>query len=75
MDIEGWELKALAGCISQIRNNSPKLTIAVYHNSIDFIKIPEFILSINKNYKIFLRHYTEGWSESVMYFLPKNNFL
>jgi FkbM family methyltransferase len=71
MDIEGWELKALDGCRNHIINNKPKLAIAVYHNSEDFYKIPNYILSLNPDYEIYLRHYTEGWSETVMYFIPK----
>ena len=71
MDIEGWELKALEGSRNHIINDNPKLAIAVYHNSKDFYEIPNFILSINPHYDLYLRHYTEGWSETVMYFVPK----
>jgi FkbM family methyltransferase len=72
MDIEGWELNALKGGINHLLNDHPKLAIAVYHKAADFINIPDFILSINSRYDIYLRHYTSGWSESVMYFKPKN---
>lgn len=71
MDIEGWELKALKGCKNHIINDHPKLAIAIYHKAKDFYEIPNFILSLNPNYNIFIRHYTEGWSETVMFFLPK----
>lgn len=71
MDIEGWELNALRGCKNHIKRSTPKMAIAVYHNSTDFIEIPKLILSYNSNYKIYLRHYTEGWSESVMFFMPR----
>jgi FkbM family methyltransferase len=71
MDLEGWELKALNGSRSHIERNHPKLAIAVYHSASDFWKIPEFVLGICKDYQIYLRHYTEGWSESVMYFIPE----
>lgn len=70
MDIEGWELNALKGSVNHIVNNKPKLAITVYHNAKDFIEIPDFILSLNNNYKLYLRHYTSGWSETVMYFVP-----
>jgi FkbM family methyltransferase len=68
MDLEGWEMNALCGSELTIRKNKPKLAIAVYHSAKDFREIPKFILSLNPNYKIFLRHYTQGWSETVMYF-------
>jgi hypothetical protein len=72
MDIEGWELNAIKGSKNHILNDSPKLAIAVYHRASDFITIPDLILSINSNYELYLRHYTSGWSESVMYFKPKS---
>lgn len=30
------------------------------------------VLSIRDDYKIYVRHYTEGLGESVMYFIPKS---
>lgn len=69
MDLEGWEMNALRGAEATIRNNKPKLAIAVYHAAKDFREIPQYLLSINPEYKIYLRHYTQGWSETVMYFL------
>lgn len=69
MDLEGWEMNALRGAELTIKKNKPKLAIAVYHSAKDFREIPQYILSINPDYKIFLRHYTQGWSETVMFFL------
>lgn len=71
MDLEGWELKALEGSKQHILNDHPKLAISVYHSASDFWRIPEFITSIRHDYDIYLRHYTEGWSETVMFFVPK----
>lgn len=51
-------------------NNHPKIAISVYHKSSDFRKIPEQILSIRSDYKIYLRHYTESIYETVMFFIP-----
>lgn len=70
MDLEGWEMKALSGARRHINSDHPKMAIAVYHHPSDFWRIPEFIFSIRKDYKIYLRHYTEGWTETVMYFIP-----
>jgi FkbM family methyltransferase len=69
MDLEGWEIKALYGAEQTIKNNKPKLAIAVYHAAKDFREIPQYLLKLNPNYKIYLRHYTQGWSETVMYFI------
>jgi FkbM family methyltransferase len=73
MDIEGWELNALRGSLNHLLNDHPKLAIAVYHRAVDFISIPDFILSVNNDYDLYLRHYTSGWSESVMFFKPKKS--
>lgn len=70
MDLEGWELNALKGSKKHIINDHPKLAIAVYHKAQDFFEIPKYILSLNNQYHILLRHYTQGWSETIMYFLP-----
>ncbi len=71
MDLEGWEMKALAGCEQHIKNDKPKLAVAVYHGASDFREIPRYVLSLNQKYKIYLRHYTQGWSETVMFFIQK----
>lgn len=68
MDLEGWELKALKGSESIISKHKPKLAIAVYHSAKDFRCIPQYLLRLNPDYKIYLRHYTQGWSETVMFF-------
>lgn len=68
LDIEGWEINALRGAENIIRRNKPKIAVAVYHAAKDFWDIPNYILSISPSYKVKIRHYTEGWSETVMYF-------
>jgi len=70
MDIEGYEQKAINGAKTLIQKYHPKLAISVYHQKNDFWKIPEQILSIRNDYDIYLRHYTEGISETIMFFIP-----
>lgn len=70
MDLEGWELKALIGAGKHIQQDYPKLAIAVYHTPSDFWRILDYVKKIRSDYRIYLRHYTEGWSETVMYFVP-----
>lgn len=69
MDLEGWELTALAGCERHIRADRPKLAIAVYHRASDFRTVWRYARSIHPDYKVYLRHYTQGWSETVMFFV------
>ena len=71
MDLEGFEMVALAGAKNIIKNNNTTLAVAVYHKISDIFEIPEYILSLNSNYRLYLRHYTEAWTETVMYFVPK----
>jgi FkbM family methyltransferase len=71
MDIEGAEPQAIAGAKETIAKYHPKLAISVYHRKDDFWAIPQQILSIRDDYSIYLRHYTEGISETIMFFIPK----
>lgn len=70
MDIEGLEYEAIEGSKEIIETHHPKLAIAVYHKASDLWKIPELVLSIRSDYKLYIRHYTEGISETIMYFIP-----
>lgn len=71
MDIEGAEIPAIRGAANLIKKFKPKLAISVYHRKHDIFEIPELILSIDADYKLFLRHYTEGVDETVMFFVPR----
>jgi FkbM family methyltransferase len=73
MDLEGWEINALEGAKRHIIMDHPKMAIAVYHNPSDIWRIFEFINNIRSDYHVFLRHYTESWTETVMFFMPKKN--
>jgi len=69
IDVEGAELDTLLGARKLITDFKPKLAVCVYHNQKHFWEIPKLILSINPEYSVFLRHYTEGLFETVMYFV------
>ncbi len=69
MDIEGAEYNALMGAKNHITKYNPVLAVCIYHNQADFIVIPKLVLSLNKKYKVYLRHYTQGVFETVMYFV------
>jgi hypothetical protein len=71
MDLEGWEMRALAGAAQHIRADHPTLAISVYHHPADFWKVHQFVTGLRSDYAIYLRHYSEGWSETVMYFIPR----
>ena len=73
MDIEGAEQDAIQGASQTIQKHTPILAICIYHKAEDWYKIPQKILSINPDYKIYLRHYMEGIFETVMYFIPNKS--
>jgi FkbM family methyltransferase len=68
MDLEGWELPALRGSQRHIQQDVPKLAIAAYHSSSDLRLIHDYVSSFDHDYRVFVRHYTQGWSETVLYF-------
>ncbi len=68
MDIEGAELPALKGAEQTIRKQRPKLGICIYHSNRDLIEIPLWILSLQLNYKLYVRHHGQyGLAETVLY--------
>lgn len=69
MDIEGSEYEALLGAKQTIEKYHPRLAICIYHKPLDFIEIPQLILSISKDYRFYIRHYTCCEWETVLYAL------
>jgi len=72
LDIEGAEQDAIKGAKKTIQKYHPILAVCIYHKAEDWYKIPQLVLDINPNYKLYLRHYMEGIFESVIYFIPKS---
>lgn len=70
MDIEGSEAAAIAGARDTIIRNRPRLALSVYHNSADLRELTQQVLAMVPDYKLYLRHYTEGVPETVMFFIP-----
>lgn len=54
MDIEGSELKALTGAKNVIKSGA-NLAVRVYHRKADLFTIPQYIRSLNANYKFYVR--------------------
>lgn len=70
LDIEGAELEALEGAKATIQKYKPILAVCVYHKAEHWYRVPQLVLEMESNYKIYLRHYMEGIFETVMYFIP-----
>lgn len=69
MDIEGSELATLHGAETIIRNQHPKLAICIYHKDDDIVNIPEYLASINPEYRFYSRHHNCNMTETVLYAL------
>jgi FkbM family methyltransferase len=67
MDIEGAEYEALKGARRQIAAHAPKLAVAVYHQGPDIWRLSSLIRDLHPEYRLYLRHYTEGGLETVLY--------
>lgn len=70
MDVEGFESRILTGAKETLKEQSPKLAVCVYHRGNDLITLPAIILSANPNYKLYLRHCSPTWAETVLYAEP-----
>lgn len=70
MDVEGSERFVIRGSSETIKKCHPCLAISIYHEIDDYIAIPHEVLNIRSDYNLFIRHYTEGVDETVMYFVP-----
>jgi len=67
MDVEGAEYQALLGAENTIKKYKPKLAICVYHKMEDIWELPQLIYEMNPNYTFYLRHYSFGDTETVLY--------
>lgn len=67
MDIEGSELAALKGARKTLEQYKPKLAISLYHKPEDILDIPEYILSVRPDYKLYLRQYSNMFLDLVLY--------
>lgn len=68
MDVEGSELAALKGAASVIRDHAPKLTVSAYHRSTDLLDLSEYVLSLNPDYRVGIRHHTPLRWDTCLYF-------
>ncbi len=57
MDVEGAESAAIDGAEETLKNQKPKLNIALYHKSDDIFELPLKIAKINPEYKFYLRRH------------------
>ncbi len=69
MDIEGAEKDALMGAGNIISTHCPKLAICIYHKREDLFELPLLMKKLNPGYKLYIRHYSTDFAETVCYAL------
>lgn len=67
MDVEGSEMKALYGAKKTIKKYHPRLAICIYHKPEDIVEIQRYIISLNPEYKFYIRQYSNYANEMVLY--------
>ncbi len=69
VDVEGYESEVIRGMEKAIKEYAPILGISVYHKPGDLHRLVEQVLGINPNYKVYLRHYTNIYADTICYFI------
>ena len=67
LDIEGKETDVILRMADYIKEKKPDLAVSVYHNLSDLWTIPLHICRLNPSYKIYLRHQSNFFTETVCY--------
>lgn len=70
LDVEGAEEQALIGAKIHIKNDRPKMAIALYHRAHDLWRLPELIEKYGGSYRYNLRHYSQTMDDSIVYAHP-----
>jgi FkbM family methyltransferase len=74
VDVEGEDLAVLKGAEQLIRQQKPNLAVSCYHRPGHIWQIPEFLKSINSDYKMFLRQHGHLGMELTLYCIDKSRF-
>ena len=72
LDIEGMERLAIKGGSETIRNNRPRVAVSVYHLFDDIRVIHNQLSELLPDSEFYLRHYSEGIHETVLFCLPNS---
>lgn len=71
MDVEGAELESLIGAKKVIEREHPRLAVSIYHSDQDMIDIIEYIKREYPFYKLYVRHYTHFYADTVLYAIDR----
>jgi FkbM family methyltransferase len=68
LDIEGAEASALKGAARTIQKHAPKLCVCAYHRGNDLWQLISTVKSIRPEYKVGIRHYSDIFDDTTLYF-------
>ena len=74
MDVEGAELESLKGARQTILRDKPKLAICIYHKPEDMMEIPVYIKALVPEYRLYVRHYSNIDTDTVLYAVMPEKF-
>lgn len=69
MDVEGYEAQAITGAENAIKTYKPLLGISLYHIPGDMHKLTKQIMSYRQDYRLYIRHYTLSYGDTLGYFI------
>lgn len=70
IDIEGSESSMLKGATKIIKRDRPILLLSIYHKWDDLFKLQNYIMSLDLNYKFYIRHYSLSVAKTILYCIP-----
>ena len=60
-------MKVLKGARQSIIKCKPQILISIYHKKEDLIEIPEYLLSLNKNYRFSIFPGSATYIDNILY--------
>lgn len=69
MDVEGEEENVIMGAQNTIEALKPKMLISCYHRTEDIINIPNAVLELRKDYKLYMRHFSALPAWDINYYV------
>jgi FkbM family methyltransferase len=70
VDVEGAEQLFLDGAQETIKRCQPQLALACYHSNRQILDLYERARELLPDARVYLRHYTEGFAETDLFFIP-----
>jgi len=67
LDVEGSELNILKGAEKSILKHKPQMALSIYHRKEDLLEIPEFLLSLHKDYIFSMSMTNCSFIDNVLY--------